>query len=174
MLKTEYKMEGLEAIQQKIDAIKASATNIESGESERGVKLGLRKAANHIRDQVKANAERLDDPNTPENIAANISVRWDGKHFRRTHDPKFRVGVRGGAKGYAKASGEMKGKGKDNPGGDTFYWRFIEFGTEKIPARPFLRPALRSGSQEAIKIFIENYKKSLDRSLRELSRNGYL
>jgi len=28
--------------------------------------------------------------------------------------------------------------------GDPYYWKFVEFGTSKMPARPFLRPAFES------------------------------
>lgn len=43
----------------------------------------------------------------------------------------MRVGILGGARDMGKY-GEFKGAGKDNPGGDTFYWRFREFGTSKM------------------------------------------
>lgn len=33
---------------------------------------------------------------------------------------------------------------------DAFYWRFIEFGTVKMPARPFMRPAFESKKQLAV------------------------
>jgi HK97 gp10 family phage protein len=32
-------------------------------------------------------------------------------------------------------------RGAKNPN-DPFYWRFLEFGTKKMPARPYLRPAV--------------------------------
>jgi HK97 gp10 family phage protein len=41
--------------------------------------------------------------------------------------------------------------------GDPFYWRFLEFGTSKMAARPFLRPAFESKKQDAV----ETFKKSL-------------
>lgn len=33
---------------------------------------------------------------------------------------------------------------------DAWYWRFVEFGTRKMNARPFLRPALESRRREAV------------------------
>lgn len=39
--------------------------------------------------------------------------------------------------------------GADNPN-DPFYARFVEFGTAKMAARPFMRPALSSKAQAAI------------------------
>lgn len=32
---------------------------------------------------------------------------------------------------------------------DAFYWRFHEFGTEKLPAKPFIRPAFEGSKFEA-------------------------
>jgi HK97 gp10 family phage protein len=39
-------------------------------------------------------------------------------------------------------------KGAFNPN-DPFYWRFVEFGTSKMAARPFLRPAFESRKYQA-------------------------
>lgn len=36
---------------------------------------------------------------------------------------------------------------------DPFYWRFLEFGTAKMSARPFLRPAAANKGDEALKQF---------------------
>jgi HK97 gp10 family phage protein len=37
--------------------------------------------------------------------------------------------------------------------GDPFYWRFIEFGTSKMAARPFMRPAFESRKGAALETF---------------------
>lgn len=36
---------------------------------------------------------------------------------------------------------------------DPFYWRFLEFGTAKMRARPFMRPAFEGNAKAAIQIF---------------------
>jgi HK97 gp10 family phage protein len=54
----------------------------------------------------------------------------------------FFVTVRHGKK-YRK-----QGK-KGNLSQDAWYWRFVEFGTRKMRARPFLRPALEAKRREA-------------------------
>ena len=62
----------------------------------------------------------------------------------------IRVGVLGGAKNYAAYGEIVTGRSaKGNPGGDTFYWRFLEFGTSKMRARPFMRPAMLTKQQAA-------------------------
>lgn len=145
----------------------------------KGGRFALRKAAQLIARKAADNARRLDDPETGEQIAKNIvngnkypGVRWDGSYYNETGNLAFRIGVQGGAKAPAIASGEFSGKGKDNPGGDTFYWRFLEFGTENIQATEFMRPALRNNTAPATAEFVKQYDKALDRALRKLKRPG--
>lgn len=48
-------------------------------------------------------------------------------------------------------------KGADNPN-DPFYWRFVEFGTSKMPAKPFLRPAFEARKTEAVNKAIATFR----------------
>jgi len=117
-------------------------------------RFALRKAANLIAAQAKANALEIDDPETAKSIADNIVVQFATKTFKKTGDLVFRIGVKGGA---------------TNPGtaGDTtWYWRFVELGTSKIPPRPFMRSALSENAQAAGDEFIAQYDKSLTRFLK--------
>lgn len=94
----------------------------------------------------------------------------------------FRVGVLGGARQYATTrenvrrgrAGQFYSTGGDtgNPGGDTFHWRFLEFGTERAAAKPFMRPAIGQAGQQAVNTFISEYQKSLDRAIRRAMRQG--
>jgi HK97 gp10 family phage protein len=56
----------------------------------------------------------------------------------------FYVGVRSG-----KDQQKVK-RGKKVSNLDAFYWRFVEFGTSKMSARPFLRPAFEAKKMEAV------------------------
>jgi HK97 gp10 family phage protein len=163
-MSVEYKVTGMEELTAKLKTV---GTDMQR----KGGRYALRKAAQVLRDQARMNAARVDDPKTPEDIAKNVVERWDSRTFNKTGNLGFRVGVLGGARGYAKASGEVKGKGKANPGGDTFYWRFLEFGTSHMAARPFIRSAMNRG-QEAVGKFINEYGKALDRALRRAGRGG--
>ncbi|WP_447896046.1 HK97-gp10 family putative phage morphogenesis protein [Vreelandella sp. GE22] len=155
-----------------LDQLLARMDNINYDLRKKGGRFAMRKAANMIRDAARENAGRVDDPETPENIAENIVVRFSPKDFKRRGDLVFRVGVLGGARGHAAASGEVKGKGKNNPGGDTFYWRFLEFGTINAPAQPFMRRALSENINAATGEFISQYNKALDRALRKQAREA--
>lgn len=128
----------------------------------------LKKAADVVANEAKRRAALLDNAESPENIAKNIVVRKAGKRQTPSNAIKYRIGVSGGGK---ESDGEEKvtrsGKVKKGPaGGDTWYWRFIEFGTVKMEARPFMRPAIAAKEQEAAAVFISTFKELLDKAVK--------
>ncbi len=137
----------------------------------KGGRFALRKAANLVREKAMQNAAKVDNPATTESIEKNIVVRWSGRAFKRTGDLNFRVGVLGGAKGFAAVSGEVKGAGSQNPGGDTYYWRFLEFGTRNMPAQPFMRKALSQNVEAATAEFVKHFGPAIDRALKRAKKN---
>jgi len=75
----------------------------------------------------------------------------------------FYVTVRHGKK-YQK-------QGKDgSKSQDAYYWRFVEFGTQKMAARPFLRPAFEAKKMEAIEAIKKRLAERIDMAVRELYR----
>lgn len=129
------------------------------------------KAMKIVTNAAKANALKINDPATAKNISSNITQRPSSKYRKRTGDVMIRVGVLGGARNY-EAYGELKtGKSaSENPGGDTFYWRFIEFGTKNIKARPFMRPALEENLSQVTDKFAEEVNKGIDRVIRKRAK----
>lgn len=152
-----FDIEGLDALTAKLDSINDDLKG-------KGGRFALRRAANVVRDKAKAGALRLDDPSTRESIADNVVVRADTRHFKMTGDLKMAVGVRGGAKSRKQNAA--------NPGGDTFYWRFLEFGTSSIPAQPFMRTALASSIDAATSEFVTQYGKSIDRAIKRAAKRA--
>jgi HK97 gp10 family phage protein len=156
-----------------LHALEAKLKNVTDELKYKGGRAALRKAANVVRDTAIAGARGIDDPDTAEQIAKNIVVRWSTKTFKRTGDLAFRVGVLGGAKSPGKKLqelGEVAGRGKANPGGDTWYWRLVEFGTARAGARPFMRPALAHSTGPAIETFIKEYGRALDRAIKRTAK----
>lgn len=51
---------------------------------------------------------------------------------------------------------------KAGKGQDPFYWRFLEFGTRKMAARPFLRAALAAKRNEAVEAIRERLRKRIE------------
>lgn len=155
---------------QGLGPVLAKLKELENEPRQKTTRFALRKAANLVRDQARANAESLDDPTTRESIAANIVVKNDTRHARTTGDFKMSVGVLGGASGAATSVGELRGKGKGNPGGDTYYWRFHEFGTAKMAARPFMRPAMEQQIDPATTEFVRQFDKAITRAIRRANK----
>lgn len=145
-----------------VDEALAKMKQVETLPKKKATRFALRKAANLVRDRAKDGALRIDDPQTANSIAENVVVRFDSQHFRQRGDLKMSVGVRGGS--------TSKAKNANNPGGDTYYWRFHEFGTEKMRADPFMRPALQESIEPATDEFLRQFDKALVRAIKRASR----
>lgn len=142
-----FRLEGVDAVIKRLEALGGR-------EGKNAARRALRQGANVVLRDARERAARLDDPHTAESIARNLTVRGGGsRRERRVGGVMMRVGVRGGARNMEKY-GEFKGQGKGNPGGDTWYWRLLEFGTEKMSARPFMRPALQNNTRAATDAFV--------------------
>lgn len=147
-------IEGMDALLKKLE-------QLDNLSQRKALRKGVSQAAALVRKKARDNAKQLDDTATPEQIFKNIkSKNWKSKPSHKYVGAS--VGVLGGAKGFAAKSGELKGKGKGNAGGDTWYWRFLEFGKQGKAARPFLAPALESEENSATMAIQAGAMKAID------------
>lgn len=154
------KIEGLDEVQRKLKLLPERM-------GRNAMRRALRRGANIMRDAARANAKRFDDPATREAIWRNVVVKGMARRQERSGGfIGMKVGILGGARDMRKY-GETKGKGKGNPGGDTFHWRFLEFGTSKMGAQPFMRPAMENS---AGKVFAETAKAMSEQLDKELAK----
>lgn len=158
----EFSITGLDSLLGKLEAISYDVKR-------KGGRYALRKAAQVIAGKAKENAARIDDPETAESIPNNISFRWNGRLFKRTGDLGFRIGVLGGAR---IPKSKPKGTDPGGPGGDTRYWAFVEFGTERARAQPFMRTALAQNIDLATNTFITEYEKAIDRAIKRAQKKA--
>lgn len=158
--------DGITADIQGLDELRGKLAELSSDMQLKGGRYALRKAAQVLRDKARQNAAGVDDPQTAESIEKNIVERWNGRVYRSSGDLGFRVGVLGGARGYAAASGEVKGAGAGNPGGDTYHWRYLEFGTAKMPAQPFMRRSADEAGGNIVDEFVKQYGKAAERAIK--------
>lgn len=135
-----------------------------------------RKAMNIVKKAAVLNAKALDDKDSPERIWKNIITKA-GK-TKGVDKVMMRVGVKGGAKQYGtNADNRRAGRvgrryqtqgDKKNPGGDTWYWRLVEYGSATNNATPFMRPALNNNIDAVQAEFARAYKEELDKEIAKL------
>lgn len=137
-----------------------------------GMKRAVRKGAVVVQKAAKANALKIDDPETKNNIARNIAVQYSGPLSKQEKGVAYRVGVLGGARRlYANNKANRRkgivGQETGGTGGSTWYWRFIELGTSKMRARPFMVPALTANVDRATSAIVSELGPALDRAVQK-------
>lgn len=153
----EFNISGLDSLLGKLDAVTYDVKR-------KGGRAALRKAAQVVTQKAKEGAERIDDKATGRSIADNIALRWNGRLFRQSGDLGFRIGVLHGA--------VLKDGGNLSANSPTPHWRLIEFGTEKMAAAPFMRPALANSIAEATSAFVTEYEKAIDRAIKRAAKKA--
>ncbi len=150
------RIEGLENLKRKL-------AEVPKAMRKRVLRNALAAGAREVRDVAKRNAPvmtlgtSLKAPyRKPGTVKQAIRVRTS-KADRRAGDVGVFVNVRPAKAGQ---------RGAKNPN-DPFYWRFLEFGTKKMPAKPFLQRAT-SALPKALTIFQERIAKWIN----ETNRSG--
>lgn len=96
---------------------------------------------------AKDRASRVDDPETRNYLPDNIALVEQKKDGAELGAAIVSVGVRKTKAGQR--------------GGNTFYWWWVELGTEYARARPMLRPALANNREAVFKEFLSSAKYQL-------------
>ena len=146
-----------------LDNLKRKLAEVPKAMRKRVLRNALAAGAREVRDVAKRNAPvltlgtSLNAPyRKPGTVKQAIRVRTS-KADRRAGDVGVFVNVRPAKAGQ---------RGAKNPN-DPFYWRFLEFGTKKMPAKPFLQRAT-SALPKALTIFQERIAKWIN----ETNRSG--
>ena len=146
-----------------LDEFKRKLSEVPKAMRKRVLRNALAAGAREVRDVAKRNAPVLTLGTSlkapyrkPGTVKQAIRVRTS-KADRRAGDVGVFVNVRPAKSGQ---------RGAKNPN-DPFYWRFLEFGTKKMPARPFLQRAT-SALPKALAIFQERVAKWIN----ETDRSG--
>jgi HK97 gp10 family phage protein len=118
----------------------------------KAVRAAGTRAMRIVRDAARNGARQIDDPETASNIAKNIVTRYNRRASQREGGVVVQVGVQGGAKPR---------KGDEDMG----HWRLVEFGTSKMAAHPFMRPALESNVNAVTEKFIQELEPQIDKAI---------
>lgn len=142
-----------------IDDLKRVMANLPDKIRKRAVRGALKDATKPMLQAAKQATPILKKP-TPYRNAGTVQralMIRNSKFARRGGDEGVFINpkplVRQAAQGKKQKSPGKKGfAGSKNPN-DPFYWRFLEFGTKKMPKREFLKPAADNKSSEVVQGF---------------------
>ncbi|QGY29072.1 HK97-gp10 family putative phage morphogenesis protein [Pantoea cypripedii] len=128
--------------------------------------MALSKAENRkvMRDATRAAATVFKDevvkraPVRTGKLKKNIVVMT-----QRDRDGNIASGVH--IRGTNPRTGNSDNRLKTNDSRNAFYWRFVELGTSKQPAVPFVRPAYDARQEEAAKVAFARANQAIDEIL---------
>lgn len=156
----QIKVEGLAELAK---ALKALPPEI-AGKNGGPLRRAIGRAAVVIRDDARRRAP-VDTGNLRDNI---IAVR---KRKSPQGTEGYFVEVRRKRRKYANTRANRRkgrvGKTYENLG-EVYYGMFVELGTAKMPAQPFLRPAFESKKAEAVETFRVELAKGIEQAARKV------
>lgn len=145
----QVKVEGLSQLLRTMEQLPRELVSKNGGP----VRTALGRSARMIRDRARELV-----PNRTGTVQKNIVAA-------RVRDPK----TYGASEAYLVLVRKKRGKAK-NTADDPFYWRFLEFGTARMAARPFLRPAFESMKQESLDAFKRSLTAGVQRIVKKIAR----
>ena len=158
----DVRVEGLDGVLERLRALPAAVGAKGGGPA----RAALAKGARVFRDQAIANA-----PRDTGLLQESIVARRDSKPHLIGASEAYFVGVKRKSKRYANTK-RNRGKGRAGKTyfveGTAFYFLFLEFGTEKMRARPFLRPAFEQRKEDALNVIVNEMQAGLARAERKL------
>lgn len=140
------------------------------------LRYALFKAAQVIRDEavvIVKSKTKTDSNMDGILLSENIVTKRDRNPQRHGVTERYTIGMKGGTRRYADTKrnrGKRRAGQKYRTAGAVWYGRMIELGTSKMPARPFLRPALASKGGKAVQVFRDILLKRVEAAERKLSR----
>lgn len=158
------KVEGLAELDRKLKAIPRELAGKNGGPLRRALFAATR--------PILAQAKSLAPVDTG-NLARNLIAKRDRNPAASGAAERYIVTVR--AKRLSRkakaAARTASGRIDYRKAGDAFYARFVEFGTAKVAAQPFLRPAFEQNKERAVQIFRDRLGRDLDGIVRKLARS---
>lgn len=158
---TESSIQGLDGVLEKLRTLGPKL-------QKKALNAAMRKGMAIVRKSAADKAKRFDDPTTSQKIWKEIVVRSNVKKARRMGPGNFvvQVGVKGGAKSY-KDNRKNRRAGRVGEsyegGGSVWHWRLLEFGTSKMRAQPFMRPALADNTSAVTNTVVVELNKAIDK-----------
>lgn len=123
-------------------------------------------AAKVVQDEAKKNS-----PLKTGKLRDNV-VRYKAKKYSNAYQVTYHVGMKKEWLAFAdNVKNRRSGRaGKKYSRDKIYYWRFHEFGTVKMPARPFFRPAFESTKSEQLDTMQKRLAKAIEAARKKLAK----
>lgn len=156
-----FDIKGLDPVLKKMRALAPAL-------QKKGGSAALRKGAAVVRKAAIANARKFDRSETPNKIFEQIVSRTNARKGKALGGVAVSIGIKGGAKRYVNNKGNRRrgrvGDRYEGPGvNGLYYWRFLEFGTSRMHAQPFMLPALEDNIQPATDAVVRELDVQIDK-----------
>ena len=140
--------------------------------AEKELRSATMAATKVVRLQVLANAERQfyvdQDMNRKEGNTGTLRRAIYNKYVKSASDGRwnatYAIGVRMGKRWRLKKGA----KGAAGTNRDAYYWWWLEFGTSKMAAKPFVRPALPAKQAQAIEAMRDQLRKGIKKRVQQM------
>lgn len=130
----------------------------------RALRTALRAGGREIEKEARARAPK----GTTGRLARNIRTKTVRHPRGRTLAGRLVVAT-GDTGAHVTVGVRTRGK-RDDPR-NAFYWRFVEFGTSKMSARPFLRPAFDTKKKSVVDVVAQRLMKRIHAEARKLAKS---
>lgn len=177
MAKTTVKFEGLADLERRLNMLSVDvAKKIARQATAAGANVIKKAAALRVPVRTGALKKSIVIKRIPENqtdLAAEYDVGVSTRQMRKYKKDSRRalreqagpMPAQYGSKGQLLKPGRLYTRAESYEDfGDLFYFRFIEFGTVKMAAKPFLRPAFDSQKGAAVEKMAEILRKRIERA----------
>ncbi|WP_312327929.1 HK97-gp10 family putative phage morphogenesis protein [Stenotrophomonas sp.] len=134
------------------------------------LRTGMRKGGNLIRDEARRRAPRASGFLAQQIVVRRASAKDRRKAGVGPGGEYFTVGVRTGKK--VKYANTKRNRRQGRVGklyeqsGWAHYWRFLEFGTKNMRARPFLTPAAEARGPQTAQVVIDETRTAIDKIMK--------
>ncbi|HHA2671277.1 TPA: HK97-gp10 family putative phage morphogenesis protein [Stenotrophomonas maltophilia] len=137
----------------------------------RAVQAGMRKGGNVIRDDARRRAPKESGFMASQIVTRRANAKSRQRAVVGQGGEYFTVGVKTGRRRKYANTKRNRRRGRVGKlyeeAGWAYYWRFVEFGTKKMRASPFLTPAGEAKAPEAAQVIINETWAALDRQLKK-------
>jgi HK97 gp10 family phage protein len=159
MAKTEMRLEGLSELLRKLTTLSSDIGSKGGGP----LRLALFAATKLMRDDAQQRA-----PVDTGRLQRNVIAFRDRDPRSSGVTEQYGITFRRGKQGRQRRSYHTTARGEK----DAFYGRFVEFGTSKAPAQPFLRPAFEAKKMESAEMFRTKLAAAIDAAVRKMQRRA--